>query len=270
MAEYLQIRNWHEFQHYKERNPPWIKLHVNIFASEDWVTLADASKLVMVACMIIGSKNGGKVPNNPDYIKRVAYLDKRPDLTPLIECGFFEKPLASASTKQADASAVQADASECLTRERGDTDTEEKDISIKFDSWWSVYPRRVGKGQARKAFATALGKTDLQTLIDGAKRYAASREGEDAKFTAHPATWLNGERWADDLAAVSEKTPEQVEREKAELAAHKAMVDRNLQKDQQAAEKRLLEFARIAQERREAKNTSAGTQDDVLRTTGQI
>lgn len=30
-----------------------------------------------------------------------------------------------------------------------------------------------------------------------AKRFAASRAGEDEKFTPYPATWLNGERWLD-------------------------------------------------------------------------
>jgi hypothetical protein len=29
-------------------------------------------------------------------------------------------------------------------------------------------------------------------------RYAKSVEGSDPKFVAHPATWLNGERWDDE------------------------------------------------------------------------
>jgi hypothetical protein len=26
-VRYLRVKNWSEFQHYKDRNPPWIKLH---------------------------------------------------------------------------------------------------------------------------------------------------------------------------------------------------------------------------------------------------
>ena len=98
-----RIKNWAKFQHYKDRNPPWIKLHVEILQSEDWVTLADASRLLAIVCMIVAAKDNGVIPGNLDYIKRVAYLDKRPNLKPLIDCGFLE-------IVQADASAVQADA----------------------------------------------------------------------------------------------------------------------------------------------------------------
>ena len=33
----LTIKNWHKFQHYKDRNPPWIKLHYEILTRPDWV-----------------------------------------------------------------------------------------------------------------------------------------------------------------------------------------------------------------------------------------
>ncbi|URK87750.1 hypothetical protein LP421_07895 [Rhizobium sp. RCAM05350] len=116
----LKVKNWEQFQHYKDRNPPWIKLHFALLASEDWVTLDDASKLLAVVCMLIASRNNGMVPNNPAYLKRVAYLNKAPNLKPLIECGFLEEPLAVDSTLQADDSALQADA-------RPETETDKKD-----------------------------------------------------------------------------------------------------------------------------------------------
>ena len=120
--DHFIVKNWTKFQHYKDRNPPWIKLHVEILASEDWVTLADASKLLAVVCMIIAAKNDGRVPNNPDYIKRVAYLDKVPNLTPLVQCGFLSNPLADASESKR----VQADArpeTEAYSTETEDTHT---------------------------------------------------------------------------------------------------------------------------------------------------
>jgi hypothetical protein len=128
MVEYLQIRNWKKFQHYKDRNPPWVKWHYEVLASEDWVMLADASKLLMPVCMLIGSRNEGRVPNNPTYIKRVAYLDKLPDLTPLISCGFLSEVLADASVTQANDSALQADARPETETYRTETETEKKEV----------------------------------------------------------------------------------------------------------------------------------------------
>jgi len=109
-----QIKNWAKFQHYKDRNPPWIKLHVEIFTSEDWVTLDDASKLLAVVCMVVAAKNEGKVPNNPAHLRRVAYLNSEPNLKPLVSCGFLV-PIADDST----AHKVLADA-----RPEKETDTE--------------------------------------------------------------------------------------------------------------------------------------------------
>src|SRR3990167_5401921 len=97
------VRNWRKFQHYKNRNPPWIKLHFELFSSKDWVTLDDASRVLAVACMLIASRNDGYVPNRPSYIRRVAYLNRQPNFKPLIDCGFLEILQADASTLQADA-----------------------------------------------------------------------------------------------------------------------------------------------------------------------
>jgi len=101
--DYLKIKNWKKFQHYNDRNPPWIKLHFEILSSRDWVMLDDASRVLAVASMLIASKNDGQVPNDPHYMQRVAYLNAPANFKPLIKCGFFENMLADASTLQADA-----------------------------------------------------------------------------------------------------------------------------------------------------------------------
>lgn len=104
-----RVRNWHQFQHYKDRNPPWIKLHFSLLSSPDWVMLDDASRVLAIACMLIASRNDGEIDGSANglaYLKRVAYLNKQPTLKPLIECGFLE----CASGMLADASALQANA----------------------------------------------------------------------------------------------------------------------------------------------------------------
>ena len=87
--EYFTVRNWRKYQHYTDRNPPWIKLHFEILSSPDWVMLADESRVLLVACMLIASRNEGRVPNNPEYIKRLCYM-KKVAFKPLIDIGFLE------------------------------------------------------------------------------------------------------------------------------------------------------------------------------------
>lgn len=67
-----------------------------------------------------------------------------------------------------------------------------------FEEFWASVPRKIAKPAAQKAYARALRTTDAATLLTGIRRYAQERQGQDAQYTAHPATWLNAGRWADE------------------------------------------------------------------------
>ena len=76
----------------------------------------------------------------------------------------------------------------------------DKDKELKtssFDEFWSVYPRKVGKQDALKAFERALRLATAEEIVTGAQRYADDRN-RLAEFTAHPATWLNRGSWSDE------------------------------------------------------------------------
>jgi hypothetical protein len=75
-----------------------------------------------------------------------------------------------------------------------------------FDEFWSVYPRRENKGRARTAFNSAVRKADPRTIIEGAKRYRDDPTRSD-QFTAHPSSWLNGERWLDEVTKPKQSGP---------------------------------------------------------------
>lgn len=66
-----------------------------------------------------------------------------------------------------------------------------------FDAFWQVYPRREARGEAVKVWPKALSKAPAAVIVAGAQRYADDPNREPT-FTAHPATWLNHERWNDD------------------------------------------------------------------------
>lgn len=68
---------------------------------------------------------------------------------------------------------------------------------VSFDAFWSVYPRNAAKGNARTAWAAATKKAPPAEIIAGAERYRDDPNRHES-FTAHAATWLRAERWADD------------------------------------------------------------------------
>jgi hypothetical protein len=69
-----------------------------------------------------------------------------------------------------------------------------------FEEFWTIYPRRAGKVDARKAYERATAKTDPTLVLAGAQRFAADPNlpRDDPQFIPHPATWLNAGRWDDD------------------------------------------------------------------------
>ena len=77
-----------------------------------------------------------------------------------------------------------------------------------FQAFWHAYPRRIGKGAARTAFAKALKLADGDTIIQGALHYSqhCDEMGTEKQYIPHPSTWLNGERWEDDLESEKAET----------------------------------------------------------------
>lgn len=68
-----------------------------------------------------------------------------------------------------------------------------------FEEFWRLYPRKVGKGQARKAWPRAVAAAGSpQAITDGLRVLLHTLDmREEGRFCPHASTWLNGERWLD-------------------------------------------------------------------------
>lgn len=102
----------------------------------------------------------------------------------------------------------------------------DSDITLTFDDFWALYPRRVAKKDARTAWAKIDAKhypTILTALYEWARIWDARGEPE---YTPYPASWLNGERWEDDFPPGHKPysmRQQQQERRKEESGERKAM-----------------------------------------------
>lgn len=98
-----------------------------------------------------------------------------------------------------------------------------------FTEFYEAYPRKVGRGKARQAYAKAVKDgASHREIMAGLARYQKHINLNDIEmqYRCHPATWLNQERWDDELEveAEVELTPEQ--KEIAEIRARAAERDR--------------------------------------------
>lgn len=88
--KHFQVRNWTKFQHYKNRNPPWIKLHTELLENYEFARLPDASKLLALCIWLLAARSDNRIPADPAWIQSKCNLKSKPDLQPLLDGGFIE------------------------------------------------------------------------------------------------------------------------------------------------------------------------------------
>lgn len=92
---YLSVKSWDKYQHYKDRDPPWIKLYRDTFTTESWVLGTDLSRLLQLASTMLAARYSNKIPLNFTLLKRVVTLDCKESeflaaINHLIENDFLE------------------------------------------------------------------------------------------------------------------------------------------------------------------------------------
>ena len=77
-----------------------------------------------------------------------------------------------------------------------------------FTSFWSMYPRKVGKGAAYRAWKKILCQAETLQLIESALKWQKESDQwtkDNGQFIPHPSTWLNQGRWDDEVSTGIEK-----------------------------------------------------------------
>jgi hypothetical protein len=94
-----------------------------------------------------------------------------------------------------------------------------------FESFWSVYPRKVGKAQARKSWdKLKLNDDTVKMIAENIALRIKYGEWSDANktFIPHASTYLNNARWEDEVEAPTltnvAKKPNQIKKRDIEVA----------------------------------------------------
>ena len=75
-----------------------------------------------------------------------------------------------------------------------------------FDVFWKAYPRKTNKGFAKSVFKK-LKVTDqlLSTMLQAIEAQKKSVwKDKEQQYIPHPSTWLNGERWEDEVQSTAQ------------------------------------------------------------------
>ena len=73
-----------------------------------------------------------------------------------------------------------------------------------FKKFWENYPRKVGKKKAMQAW-NKIKQDDgsIERILEALKEQKETKQWQSNRFIPHPSTWLNQERWNDELESDS-------------------------------------------------------------------
>ena len=74
------------------------------------------------------------------------------------------------------------------------------DAKKAFESFWEIYPRKINKKKAEEKFLKICKDEEtFNKIIDAVKVQTKTEQWKDVQYIPHPTTWLNGERWNDEV-----------------------------------------------------------------------
>ena len=205
MTRFLVIKNWERLQHYKDRDPPWVKLYRDALTSEVWVLGSDCSRLLQIASTLLAARYNNRIPLNYKLLTRVASLDCSESefdsaVAHLVEHSFLEiqadKPKSSPPAIT-DASKPLAD---CPSETETETEkTRPLDPRKTFLTIQEIYPagtyRLNGWQQAEREYNRLIDfGTAAADLLEAVRQYTAQQTAigkVGSQFVMSPATFFD-------------------------------------------------------------------------------
>ncbi len=136
--DFFRVTNWDQYQHYKDRDPTWIKLYARLLDDYAFASLPDNSKWHLVGIFLLASKQGNRIPGDPRWVRKKIAARTRVDLEALLAAGFIEDD-ASTVLAEAEQPAIPEKESESKER-REDSLSAGADADDSFEEFWKAYP----------------------------------------------------------------------------------------------------------------------------------
>lgn len=91
-----------------------------------------------------------------------------------------------------------------VVSQKSESKSRSKTNDLFFNAFWSAYPKKVSKQTALKSWQKINPDESLTNLIiEKVNQYKQTDQWlkDGGQFIPHPATWLNGRRWEDEISA---------------------------------------------------------------------
>lgn len=98
--EYLTVPNLAKWQHYKDRCPPWIKMHRELLTDYEFTSLDDAEKSHLMLIWLLASQMDNSIPFDAEWIGKKISANSPVNIQGLVSKGFIEITTAKNEEKQ--------------------------------------------------------------------------------------------------------------------------------------------------------------------------
>jgi hypothetical protein len=90
ISRHFRIRNWERFQHYKQRNPPWIRLHRTLLRDHTFTKLTEGEQWSLVRLWLLASESDNSLAYDEKWVRRAIGASRRVPLEKYLAMGFIE------------------------------------------------------------------------------------------------------------------------------------------------------------------------------------
>jgi len=89
MDGWIVIPNWNTHQHYKDRDPTWIKVYTELNSRDEWLSLTCSARGLLTTCWLEYARSRGRA--RLSHVASIAGAGfKHSYFQPLIDAGFIE------------------------------------------------------------------------------------------------------------------------------------------------------------------------------------
>jgi hypothetical protein len=194
------IKDWNKYQHYKHRDPPWIRLYRGLLNDREWHNLDGDDAKALVMLWLIASEREGNLPSIPDLAFRLRMTEARcASMLSRLDHWLVQDASTPLAEREQDATPETETETETDIRAVANATRPSDDH---FEKFKAAYPRRKGSNPwkpARAQFDIA-----LKSGADPAKIIAAVRAGVgydiekiNTEYIPQAVKWLRDRRWED-------------------------------------------------------------------------
>ncbi|MDC0206424.1 hypothetical protein OAL04_04225 [Nitrospinae bacterium] len=210
MKAFLTIANWESFQSYKDRRPPWIRLHKALLDNYEFQSMSANARALLPMIWLIASEDqdpkSGCVRGSYESVAfrlRSNTKDVKAGIDEIVKAGFVTVQNQLTSEAKQQITPNKQSGYETVTPEteteaetEAETETETDSCESAFHNCWDKYPRKAGnKRKAYESFKKTVWKKKKRINIFLEKMEQYTLSVDNPKYLKHAETFFKN--WED-------------------------------------------------------------------------